>query len=68
MIADSMRDADWRVRMSAVKALARLRGVGYADELDALRTDPNPRVRKAVYFAMLRLPNRTRRPGDWAWR
>jgi len=68
MVADSMRDPDWRVRMSAVKALARLHGVGYVVELDALRTDPNPHVRKAVYFAMLRLPNRARRPGDWAWR
>jgi HEAT repeat protein len=68
MVADSLRDADWRVRMSAVKALARLGGVGYVVELDALRTDPNPHVRKAVYFAMLRLPNRTRRPGKWAWR
>jgi HEAT repeat protein len=68
MVADSMRDPDWRVRMSAVKAMARLRGLGYVAELDTLRADPNPHVRKAVYFAMLRLPNRARRPGDWAWR
>jgi HEAT repeat protein len=68
MVAESLRDPDWRVRMSAVKALARLHGVGYVVELDALRTDPNARVRRAVYFAMLRLPNRTRQSGDRAWR
>jgi HEAT repeat protein len=67
-VAASLGDGDWKVRMSAVKALTRL-GVGaYVFELQALRSDPDPRVRRTGRIATRRLVNEAARPWRGQWR
>jgi HEAT repeat protein len=67
-VAGSLRDPDWKVRLAAVKALVRLGGDAYVVELEALQTDPNPRVQKTARLALRRLINASGRPWeDWAW-
>ena len=67
-VAAALADTDWRVRMSAIKALVRLGGDAYMQELESLRGDPNTQVRKTARFAIRRLLNATASPWEWAWR
>jgi len=64
-IAGCLADGDWRVRMSAAKALVRLGGVVYVPELDVLRSDPNADVQKTARIAVRRLLKPTERQVDW---
>jgi hypothetical protein len=67
-VAASLGDSDWKVRMSAIKALTRLGGDAYVFELEALRSDPDPRVRRTGRIATHRLLNKAARPWKWEWR
>jgi HEAT repeat protein len=48
LIRDSLRDRDWKIRLSAAKALGALRAASCRAELEYLCVDRNPRVRKAA--------------------
>lgn len=63
IIANALGDRDWRVRVSAVKALAALQAHLYFDRLDALSRDRDPRVRKVAISASRHLSG-----GWWRWR
>jgi HEAT repeat protein len=48
LIRDALNDRDWKIRMSAAKALGALRAASCRTELVELGLDRNPRVRKAA--------------------
>lgn len=67
LIRDGLGDRDWKIRLSAAKALGALRASSCRRELEDLHTDPNPRVRKAAKQALYlidRVP--TKRPARGA--
>jgi HEAT repeat protein len=57
VIAGVLGDRDWKIRMSAAKALGALRSSSSRRALEELYGDPNPRVRKAAQQAVRRLPD-----------
>jgi len=67
-VAASLGDRDWKVRMSAIKALTRLGPDAYMFEIEALRNDPEPRVRRTGRIATHRFFNKAARPWKWEWR
>jgi len=65
-LADSLKDTDWRVRISAAKALLRLGEDAYVTDLEALISDQDQRVRK-VALAVHRGLYSPRSRGVWGW-
>jgi hypothetical protein len=55
VIEDALDDKDWKIRMSAAKALGALHATGSRRSLEALHADRNPKVRKAAQQALRRL-------------
>jgi len=47
LIRDALQDRDWKIRLSAAKALGALRASSCRTDLEYLSIDRNPRVRKA---------------------
>ena len=69
VIVGALGDRDWRVRVSAAKTLAVLQAHLYFAEIDALRQDRDPHVRKAARWAARRLyKSLPRSEGWWTWR
>jgi HEAT repeat protein len=69
VIVGALGDRDWRVRVSAAKTLAVLHAHLYFAEIDALRRDRDPHVRKAARWAARRLwKSLPRSEGWWTWR
>ncbi|HYT11867.1 MAG TPA: HEAT repeat domain-containing protein [Candidatus Nitrosopolaris sp.] len=67
-LADSLRDPDWRVRISAAKSLARLGQDSYMAEIEALAFDMDPRVRRVALDVYRQLFTSTsRRAWGWQW-
>lgn len=67
LIRSGLGDRDWKIRLSAAKALGALRAASCRRELEYLHADRNPRVRKAAKQALYlidRLP--ARRPAHGA--
>jgi len=58
-ITVALRDHDWKVRMSAAKALGALHARSAKDDLKFLEIDLNPRVRKAAHQALNQLRRET---------
>jgi HEAT repeat protein len=58
VIANALRDREWKVRMSAAKALSALETRTEKPALEALLADRNPRVRAAGRHALRRLEGR----------
>lgn len=56
VVAAALDDPNWRVRLSAAKALARLRAAGYARDLTRLMADRHLPVRRAARSALRGLP------------
>jgi HEAT repeat protein len=54
-ITSALQDRDWKIRMSAAKALGTLRAHSARDDLHYLKIDPNARVRKAAQHALIQL-------------
>ena len=52
LIRDALQDRDWKIRLSAAKALGALRATSCRLELGYLSIDRNPRVRKAAKQAL----------------
>jgi HEAT repeat protein len=52
LIRDALQDRDWKIRLSAAKALGALRASSCRMELGYLSIDGNPRVRKAARQAL----------------
>jgi HEAT repeat protein len=48
LIRDALLDRDWKIRLSAAKALGALRATSCRTELVHMCLDPNPRVRRAA--------------------
>lgn len=62
----ALADDHWRVRMTAVRTIARLRIAGLESEIAPLLEDPHRRVREAAELALVRTTRDTRRarPAD----
>jgi HEAT repeat protein len=63
LIRAGLGDRDWKIRLSAAKALGALRASSCRPELEDLHTDRNPRVRKAAKQALYlidRVPTKKR--------
>ena len=68
VVVGSLADPEWSVRYSAAKTIARLQGDLYIAELEALRSDRDPRVRRAARSAARRLFSMAQRDEWWPWR
>jgi HEAT repeat protein len=60
VVAQALNDRDWRIRVSAAKALGALRAEGLSDRLRELElVDRNPRVRASARNALRRIATAT---------
>lgn len=55
LLTVALQDPDWKIRMSAAKALGALRTRSAVDDLNFMQIDRNTRVRTAARFALSRI-------------
>jgi len=54
VVACSLLDGDWRVRLAAVVALGDLHAAEYLEQIEALRTDDDNQVRRSAVTALVK--------------